>query len=81
MNSKKIDVLNGARFISRRLGNVEVYNDSQHKIIKTPVEGGEMELVLERQDDGGYRRQMLITHIGGVRQVLEYGSLSKGLPS
>ncbi len=71
MIAKKIEKLNGGRFISWHAGNVTVYYDSRHKVIRTPVSGGFVELVLERQSDGSYFRQMLVTHIEGVTQILE----------
>jgi hypothetical protein len=53
--------------ISHRDGGVEVYYDSRHKVIKTPLSGGGFaELVQVRQPDGSYRDQMLSISRGSI---------------
>jgi hypothetical protein len=51
-----------------------VYYDSRHKVIRMPMMGGHIhELVMERQQGGAYRPQMLtIKSPSGNVSVVEY---------
>ena len=68
----EITMMLGGRFISRHPQGVTVYHDSRHRVIKSRVEGGTMELVLERQDDGSFREQLLsFVNADGERTLIE----------
>ena len=75
----RIGMMNGGRFISHHNG-AGLYHDSRHKIIKTRMEsGGFFELLKEKQAEGSYRDQMLVTvSPSGERFIIEY---SRGLSS
>jgi hypothetical protein len=70
---KQIQMMNGGRFISHH-DAAELYFDSQHKIIKTRLEGGGfLELVKELQTDGSYRDEMLsIVSPRGDGAIIQY---------
>ena len=54
-----VTTMPGGRFLSRHLAAL-IYHDGQHKVIKVRLsEGGFMELIQARQEDGSFRPQML----------------------
>jgi hypothetical protein len=72
MGAKQIETLNGGRFISHHEGNITVYYDGRNKVIKASFGGGFMELLLEYQPDGSSRRQLLVTNMECVKQIVDY---------